>query len=72
MGATLRRLLGRRFSLVKIGPRAYNRLYAKMRNVNTLLAWAHARAIENLLEAVPDCPRAISDQFGSKEQVERR
>lgn len=71
MGRELRGLLGRRFSVVRIGPEAYNRLYAKMRNVNTLLSWAHARAIENLLEAVPDCPRAISDQFGNKEQVRR-
>ena len=71
IGSELRKLLGRRFSVVKIGPRAYNRLYSKMRNVNTLLAWGHARALENLLEAVPDCPRAISDQFGRKEQVEK-
>jgi alkaline phosphatase len=71
IGSALRRLLGRRWTMVKIGPRKYNQLYAKMRNVNTLLAWAHARAIENLLEAVPDCPRAVSDQFGSKQQVER-
>jgi len=71
MGRALRKLLGRRFSIVKIGPEAYNRLYAKMRSVNTLLAWGHARAIENLLDALPGCPRAISDQFGSKEQVER-
>jgi ribonuclease HIII len=71
LGRDLRRLLGRRFSVVLIGPRAYNRLYAKMRSVNTLLAWAHARAIENLLEVVPDCGMAISDQFGSKAQVSR-
>lgn len=71
MGRDLRTLLGRRFTIVKIGPEAYNRLYSKMRSVNTLLAWGHARAIENMLEAVPDCPRAISDQFGSKQQVER-
>jgi len=71
MGRELRKLLGKRFSVVKIGPAAYNRLYAKMRNVNTLLGWAHARAIENLLEVVPDCPRAVSDQFGKKEQVEK-
>ena len=71
LGRDLRRLLDKRWAMVKIGPAAYNRLYAKMRNVNTLLAWAHARAIENLLEAVPDCPLAISDQFGSKEQVKR-
>lgn len=71
MGAEIRRLLGPHCTVVKIGPAAYNRLYAKMRSVNVLLAWGHARAIENLLAAVPDCPRAISDQFGRKEQVER-
>ncbi len=71
IGASLRKLLGNRFALVSIGPAAYNRLYAKMRSVNRILAWGHARAIENLLQAVPDCPTAISDQFGSKESVER-
>ncbi|MFC1497366.1 ribonuclease HIII [Verrucomicrobiota bacterium] len=69
LGRELRKLLGKKFSLVKIGPEAYNKLYSKMRNVNTILSWAHARAIENLLDVVPDCPRAISDQFGKKEQV---
>lgn len=67
----LRRLLGRRFSIVTIGPSAYNRLYGRMRSVNTMLAWGHARALENLLEAVPDCPRAISDQFGNPAQVKK-
>ncbi|MCE9613015.1 MAG: ribonuclease HIII [Lentisphaerae bacterium] len=71
MGRDLRTLLGPRFSLVKIGPRAYNRLYAKMRSVNVLLAWGHARAIENLLDVIPNCPRAISDQFGNEQQVKR-
>jgi ribonuclease HIII len=71
LGKKLRELLGKRYSLVTIGPRAYNRLYARMRSVNTILAWGHARAIENLLEVQPDCPLAISDQFGSKQQVER-
>jgi ribonuclease HIII len=67
----LRKLLGQRYSIVLIGPAKYNQLYARIHNVNSLLAWAHARAIENLLEKLPDCPRAISDQFGSKEQVKR-
>jgi ribonuclease HIII len=71
MGAELRKMLGPHCTIIKIGPATYNRLYAKMRNVNTLLSWGHARAIENLLEVVPDCPRAISDQFGRKDQVER-
>ena len=72
IGNKTRQLLGpKRFSMVSIGPEAYNRLYAKMRNVNTLLAWAHARCIENLLETVPDCPRAVADQFGAKQVIER-
>jgi ribonuclease HIII len=57
--------------MVTIGPRSYNRMYAKIRNVNKLLAWGHARAIENLLENVPDCPRALSDKFGPTHQIER-
>ncbi len=71
MGGELRKLLGRRFAVVTIGPAAYNRLYSKMRSVNRILAWGHARAIENMLESVPSCPKAISDQFGNKETVER-
>ena len=70
MADDIRRLLGRRFSLVVIGPGAYNRLYAQIGNVNRLLAWGHARAIENLLAEVPDCPRALSDQFGPKHRIE--
>jgi ribonuclease HIII len=66
-----RKLLGDRCALITIGPRAYNRMYAKIRNVNKMLAWGHARAIENLLEAVPDCPRALSDKFGPTRQIER-
>ncbi|MFA7159670.1 MAG: ribonuclease HIII [Kiritimatiellia bacterium] len=67
----IRKMLGRRFNVVVIGAAAYNRLYAKMKNVNLVLAWGHARAIENILADVPGCPRAISDQFGRKELIER-
>jgi len=67
----IRKLLGDRYTLIHIGPGKYNQLYAKMRSVNAMLAWGHARAIENMLEKIPTCPRAISDQFGSKEQVKR-
>lgn len=64
-------VLGDRYALVTIGPRAYNRLYAKMRSVNRILAWGHARAIEDLLAKVPHTPRAVSDQFGPTAQIER-
>jgi ribonuclease HIII len=55
------------FSVVPIGNEAYNRLYAKMGSVNRLLAWGHARVIENLMlqrhRMEPPPVRAISDQF---------
>ncbi len=56
--------------MVVIGPERYNELYAKIRNLNRLLAWAHARVLENLLERVP-CEHALSDQFGDKSLIER-
>ena len=71
LGSDIRKLLGRRYTVIKIGPEKYNQLYARMRSVNTLLAWAHARAIENMLEILPGCPKAISDQFGKKELIEK-
>ncbi len=67
----IRARLGDRFTVVAIGPAAYNRLYDKMGSVNRILAWGHAKAIENLLEKVPDCPRALSDQFGPEQQIQR-
>ncbi len=67
----IRKVLGDRCAMVTIGPRSYNRMYTKIRNVNKMLAWGHARAIENLLEKVPDCPRALSDKFGPTHQIER-
>ena len=58
---------------VTIGNEAYNRLYTKMKNVNTILAWGHARVIENLMgqrqQMNPAPVKAISDQFASKKEV---
>ncbi|MFO1476448.1 MAG: ribonuclease HIII [Verrucomicrobiota bacterium] len=60
-------------SVVPVGNEAYNRLYGKMRSVNTLLAWGHARVIENLMgqrhRMQPPPVRAISDQFASKKET---
>lgn len=52
-------------TLVVIGPERYNSLYGSFKNLNRLLAWGHARAIENLLEQV-SCDRVIADQFGDE------
>lgn len=56
-------------ALVIIGPEKYNQLYEKIRNLNKLLAWGHARAIENILNDNP-ADLAISDKFGKPELIE--
>ncbi len=59
-----------KWDVVAIGNEKYNELQKKMRTVNNLLGWMHARVIENMLAKVPDCPTAISDQFGNKRIVQ--
>ncbi len=72
-GAKLRSLLGDGgYCVVKLGPAAYNRLYAKMRNINRMLAWAHGTAIEGLLEKRPSCDRVVVDQFAPTEATIKR
>lgn len=61
------------YSVVPIGNEAYNRLHAKMGSVNSVLAWGHARVIENLMglshRMQPPPVRAISDQFAASKSV---
>ena len=56
-------------SVVPIGNETYNRLYSRMKSVNAILAWGHARVIENLMgqkhRMNPAPVRAISDQFAA-------
>lgn len=50
---------------VKISPERYNQLYDKIKNLNTLLGWGHARVIENMVKDItPDL--VISDKFGDE------
>lgn len=57
-----------KYSIVQIGPEKYNELYNKIENLNKLLAWGHARAIENILEDT-NCENALTDQFGDEKFV---
>ena len=60
---------GDRVAVVSIPPRRYNELRGKFgNNLNRLLAWAHARAIEDVLEH-HDCGRALSDKFGNEKLI---
>jgi len=57
--------------IIVISPEKYNQLYAKIGNLNRLLAWGHARIIENLCTRVPGCRRALSDKFADARVLEK-
>ncbi len=67
--------------IVTISPPKYIELYSKLHNLNRLLAWGHARVIENLLSGVGQgthtypginrCDTVIADKFGDKGYIEK-
>jgi len=72
LAVQIRAICGSRCEEIDISPEAYNRLYDEFRtegkNLNHLLAWGHARAIESILERHP-CSEAIADQFGNEHYI---
>ena len=64
-------IVGNKQVLLKLRPETFNKLYAKMSNMNQILAWSHARVLEDLLEKVPNCPRAVADKFGPEIRTQR-
>ncbi len=56
------------FNVVQIYPKKYNELYEKIKNLNTLLAWGHARCIENILNK-HKVSLAICDKFGNEKYI---
>jgi len=71
LAEAIRAIPGLRWEVIQINPARYNELYEKFGNLNRLLAWGHAKVIETLLEKVPDCPKAISDQFANPTVLQR-
>ncbi len=71
LAAIIRGIPGCATAVVSIGPERYNAMHASFKNLNRLLAWGHARAIETLVAARPDCPRTLSDQFARPEILQR-
>jgi len=69
LAAEVRILCNGKFIEVEILPERYNELYDQFKkegkNLNHLLAWGHARALESLLEKHP-CSYAVADQFGNE------
>jgi len=60
------------WSIIEISPEKYNLLYktfiSERKNLNVLLAWGHAKAIEELLTKV-NCTLAIADQFADEKYI---
>ena len=64
------------FTRVVLSNQRYNDLHAAMGNVNRILAWGHARAIENLMDERPEMDpaplMAVVDQFSrDKSRVQK-
>lgn len=72
LAATIREIARGKYEEVEIPPDRYNELYDSFRkegkNLNHLLAWGHARAIESLLERF-SCTHAVADQFGDERYI---
>jgi ribonuclease HIII len=71
LAVKIREIVGTDFTVVTLPNATYNRLYSQIGNLNRLLAWGHARCIENILEKVPSCPHALSDKFGDESLIKR-
>jgi ribonuclease HIII len=71
LSTAIRNTPGAVHKVLPLVPATYNRLVANFGNLNRLLAWGHARVIEDLLDLRSDCPRALSDQFARPQLIER-
>ncbi|MBM3184611.1 MAG: ribonuclease HIII, partial [Chlamydiae bacterium] len=52
-------------AIIRLFPLKYNELYEKFKNLNRLLGWAHATALEEVVQKT-QCKKAILDQFADK------
>lgn len=70
LSKTIKESSGIEYEIILISPEKYNELYSKIGNLNNLLAWGHAKCIENLCQKKPECQRALSDQFAKSSVLE--
>lgn len=56
--------------VIRINPNKYNELYPKFGNLNTMLAWAHATTIEQLVQKT-GCRTVTIDQFAHESVVKK-
>ena len=68
MAPEIKKIVNDKFNIIIITPKTYNDLHSKMKNVNRILGWSHAKVIENLL-IKEDVKVAISDKFGNEKLI---
>ncbi|MDO9324858.1 MAG: ribonuclease HIII [Methanoregula sp.] len=68
----IQELCAGKFEIIEFSPEKYNKLYEELtregKNLNTMLAWGHAKVIEELLNRV-DCNLALADKFGNERLI---
>jgi len=57
--------------VIVISPVKYNELHTRMGNLNRLMAWAHGRVIETLLERAPNADWVLIDRFAEEDVIRR-
>lgn len=77
LAEAIRRVCGKRAQVVVIPPERYNSLYEQFqregKNLNTLLAWGHTRALEDILTEYPQAHiTVIVDKFGDEHFVRNK
>lgn len=72
LAPNIKKICANHFAIIEISPETYNNLYTQFKNegknLNVLLAWAHAKAIEEVLTKV-DCDNALSDKFADEKFI---
>ncbi|MDR3289133.1 MAG: ribonuclease HIII [Peptococcaceae bacterium] len=72
LAAKIRKTCDGKYAVIEISPLKYNGLYRQLKkegkNLNSLLAWGHAKAIEEILRQT-DCQLAIADKFADEKYI---
>jgi ribonuclease HIII len=76
LAGQIRAHLPGRFAVVTLGPPRYNSLYEELRsegkNLNSLVAWGHARGIQDLFDHGVRAEYAVIDKFADERYLHER
>jgi ribonuclease HIII len=66
--SSIKKIIGDNFAIIQINPEKYNQLYESFNNLNKIMGWAHAKAIETLILKTKS-ENVISDKFGNEKLI---